>query len=168
MSKNRFILVFGVLGWGISCGLLFAWWMSSLRDTNFWGWTLALPLWCAGGVVFGNTMWRQMHKAQPPGASPSRFLGGQVIATLGSAQGEASMGTAADLQKATGEIRVHRVRTREGSAIVTIEFAQAVTPGDGAELTCVRLPNAEASRLARMLRSAAEDEVQRGDGTDPL
>jgi hypothetical protein len=76
------------------------------------------------------------------------------------------MGTTADLQKSTGEIRVHLVRTQQNSSIVTIELVQVHVPGDGADLTCVRLSVSEAARLGGILRQAAEDAAQQGDATD--
>jgi len=86
-----------------------------------------------------------------------KFLGGDVISTVGSARGEPAMGTTADLSKATGEVRVHLVRTREDATIVTVELVQAHVPGDGPDLTCVRLPAAEAAKLGGLLCQAAED-----------
>ena len=68
------------------------------------------------------------------------------------------MGVTADLMKATGEIRVHRVRTRQDAALVTLELVQAQVPGNGKNLACVRLSRSEAVRLGDMLRDAAIDE----------
>jgi uncharacterized membrane protein len=63
MTKSRFILTFGVLSWGLPCGLLFAWWMSSSRGTSFWLWlSLSLPLWCLGGYACGHILWRRMRE----------------------------------------------------------------------------------------------------------
>jgi hypothetical protein len=72
MTKNRFILTFGVLGWGVLGGTLFAWWMSSSRGTSFWGWlAISLPIWCLGGYVFGLTLWRGLRKGDPAAACRS-------------------------------------------------------------------------------------------------
>jgi len=100
------------------------------------------------------------------GALSPEFLGGDVIATVGCVQGEPAMGTTADLQKSTGEIRVHLVRTPQDSPIVTIELVQEQVPGDGAALTCVRLSLAEAARLREMLTQVDEDAVQQANASD--
>ena len=63
MSKTRFILTFGVLSWGLPCSVLFAWWMSSSRETSFWLWlSLSVPLWCLGGYAWGYILWRRMRE----------------------------------------------------------------------------------------------------------
>ena len=72
MTKNRFILTFGVLGWGVLGGSLFAWWMSGSRGTSLWLWlAISLPIWCLGGYVFGLVLWRGLRKGDPVAASPS-------------------------------------------------------------------------------------------------
>ncbi len=96
------------------------------------------------------------------GALNMKFLGGEVVATSGSVKGEPAMGVTADLQKATGEIRVHLVRTRESSLIVTLELLQLQVPGDGGKLACVRLPVSEAARLGARLQQVAEDAFRQG------
>jgi len=95
-----------------------------------------------------------------------KFLGGDLITTVGSAKGEVAVGTTADLFKATGEIRVHLVRTRESTSIVTVELVQTHVPGDGPNLTCVHLPISEATRLGEILCQAADDAVQQRDTPD--
>ena len=63
MSKGRFTLTFGVLSWGLPCGILFAWWMSSSRGTSFWMWlSFSLPFWCMGGYPFGYILWRRLRE----------------------------------------------------------------------------------------------------------
>ena len=61
MSKSRFIWTFGVLSWGLPCGLLFAWAMSSDQGTSFWLWlSLSLPCWGLGGYACGHILYRRM------------------------------------------------------------------------------------------------------------
>ncbi|MFP6655468.1 MAG: hypothetical protein VCB25_07555, partial [Myxococcota bacterium] len=86
----------------------------------------------------------------------TKYLGGDVISTFGPVKGVPAMGTTGDLQKATGEIRVHLINTKKNKQIVTIEFLQAELSGDSAELACVRLPASEAARLSDMLARAAD------------
>ena len=63
MSKSRFILTIGVLSWGLPCGILFAWWMSSSRGTSFWLWlSFSVPLWCLGGYAVGHILYRRMQE----------------------------------------------------------------------------------------------------------
>lgn len=65
MNKKRFLLTFGVLGWGVPCGFLFAWWMSSSQGTSFWLWlSIGLPLWCLGGCAFGHFLFRRLQARQ--------------------------------------------------------------------------------------------------------
>ena len=90
------------------------------------------------------------------GALAPKFLGGEVLKTVGSVRGQPGMGTCADPQKATGEIRVHLVKQVDGQPLVTLELAQAEVPGDGHELVCVRLSPSEAEHLASVLGSAVE------------
>jgi hypothetical protein len=68
MTKSRFVLLVGVLGWGVPCALLFSWWMSSSRGTSFWPWLAGLPLWCAGGYAFGLILWKRLgcHRQLQP------------------------------------------------------------------------------------------------------
>ena len=59
MTRNRFALLFGVLGWGVTCGLLFAWLMSMGSSIGFETLLLInLPMWCVGGWVWGLLMWQ--------------------------------------------------------------------------------------------------------------
>ncbi|QDU68559.1 hypothetical protein [Engelhardtia mirabilis] len=88
------------------------------------------------------------------GALVPKFLGGEVLTTVGSVRGQAGVGVTADPQKATGEVRVHLVKQIDGQPLVTLELAQAELPGDGRELLCVRLSPSEAEHLASMLGSA--------------
>ncbi len=63
MSKNRFILTIGVLSWGLPCGVLFAWAMSSSQGTSFWLWlSLSVPCWCLGGYACGHILYGRMQK----------------------------------------------------------------------------------------------------------
>ncbi len=89
-------------------------------------------------------------------ALQTKYLGGEVRTTYGAVHGEPAMGTTADLQKASGEIRVHVVRTKENTSLVTIELLQHELPGDAPEMACVRLPASEAARLGTMLTQAAQ------------
>ena len=100
------------------------------------------------------------------GALHMNFLGGDVICTVGSVKGRPAMGTTADLQKATGELRVHLVRGRQDVPLVTIELVQVQLPGDGAGLACIRLPMLEAARLGAMLRQATDEAVQLDEAGD--
>lgn len=90
-----------------------------------------------------------------------KFLGGDLEATLGSVEGTPSLGTVADLFKATGEVRLHLVRSADGEPVVTLELVSAEVPGDGRELACVQLSLAEAAKLERLLADARD---AAGDG----
>ena len=100
------------------------------------------------------------------GALSTKFLGGKVISTVGTVKGETAIGVTADLQKSTGEIRVHLVSSQESALVVTVELVQVQVPGDGNNLACIRLPVSEAARLGGMLQQAADDAIQHGDATD--
>ncbi len=86
----------------------------------------------------------------------SNFLGGDLAQTVGAVRGNPAMGTTADLQKATGDVRVHAVRSRFDEPGVTIELPQHELPGDSAEMVCVQLTPDDAARLGDVLRQAAE------------
>ncbi len=57
-----FILVYGVLGWGLTTGVLFAWVLSWEEGRSFLG---ALPLTLVffplGGLLWGFLMWRWLR-----------------------------------------------------------------------------------------------------------
>ena len=54
----RFVLVHGVIGWGIVTGILFACLMWLFADADFGRLLpLAMPLFALGGVLWGAGMW---------------------------------------------------------------------------------------------------------------
>lgn len=72
MTKNRFILTFGVLGWGVLGGCVFAWWMASSQGTSLGFWlAISLPLWCLGGYAFGLALWHGLRTRDPGAAGQS-------------------------------------------------------------------------------------------------
>ena len=74
LGRNKFVLRFGVLGWGVPTGLLF-----SLIQGFEYGWDgflfrliPALILFPLGGILFGRIMWRMLekkHGAVPPASA---------------------------------------------------------------------------------------------------
>lgn len=67
-NRTRFIWRNGVLGWGVWAGLLYA----AIMAYFFRGeasylhqlflWLCLLPLWAAGGYVYGAIMWRRANR----------------------------------------------------------------------------------------------------------
>lgn len=65
--RTRFVLIWGVLGWGIPvfitwCVLMAAWqsdW-GFVRALVVYG--ISLPLWLGGGYLYGSFMWKYKNK----------------------------------------------------------------------------------------------------------
>ncbi len=83
------------------------------------------------------------------------FLGGDLVETRGSVRGEVAVGVTADLMKATGELRVHLVRSEDETMRVVLDLPPHEVPGDSASLFCLRLDAAAAARLGAILGDAA-------------
>jgi hypothetical protein len=72
VSKNRFVWTFGVLGWGLPCGVLFAWALSGNHGLGFGVWlAISVPAWCVGGYAFGHALFRRLQRTRSQaGAAP--------------------------------------------------------------------------------------------------
>ena len=59
----RFILVWGVLGWGLSTGIIFSLVFSMLVPATLQArvWCLSIPAFAFGGILFGATFWLVME-----------------------------------------------------------------------------------------------------------
>ena len=61
----RFVLVWGVLGWGLSTGILFSLVFSQLMpatpQARIWVWSLSIPAFAVTGLFFGATFWLVME-----------------------------------------------------------------------------------------------------------
>ncbi len=51
-----FVLMRGILMWGLPIGLGFALYKHFFQD-DMTGWTINLPIWLIGGILFGSMMW---------------------------------------------------------------------------------------------------------------
>jgi hypothetical protein len=58
-GRRRFVLRYGVLGWGVSTGIFFSLWMGYCEgwDAFFFGLIPALVLFPLGGIAWGRFMW---------------------------------------------------------------------------------------------------------------
>lgn len=74
LSRNQYVLRFGILGWGIPTGILFAI-VQYYRDGS--GGFLAhlipaLIIFPLGGIIFGRIMWRTMQRLAPAADSQAK------------------------------------------------------------------------------------------------
>lgn len=64
-GKQRFVLVYGVLGWGVSTGLLWSLLMAFIEPSeNVWGkLAIAMIIFPIAGIAFGHLTWNKSEKA---------------------------------------------------------------------------------------------------------
>lgn len=66
VNRNRVIVRYCVLYWGVPCSFLFAAAMVNSVGEEFWFWlAIGLPIWCLGGYVFGRILLRRMNERLP-------------------------------------------------------------------------------------------------------
>ena len=63
-GKQRFVLVYGVLGWGVSTGLLWSLLMAFIEPSeNVWGkLAIAMIIFPIAGIAFGHLTWNKSEK----------------------------------------------------------------------------------------------------------
>lgn len=80
MSRARFCWIYGVLGWGVSSALLFAFLLSRRSDSGFLTWlAISLGLFPAAGYLWGRVMWGHLHAARSDteAGSPAQKMPGR-------------------------------------------------------------------------------------------
>lgn len=53
----RFVLLRGMIGWGLTCGLIMVFFELALRKAEAFPWYLLMGLFVIGGFVWGLAMW---------------------------------------------------------------------------------------------------------------
>ena len=65
MTRKRFVLHYGVLGFGGLSALLFSWQMSATSSMGFWPClAINVPVWSLGGWFWGVWMWKWLCRQQ--------------------------------------------------------------------------------------------------------
>ncbi len=68
-GRGHYVVVWGMIGWGVPTALLFTWGMSAWQGMSFLGLLpLSLTLFPIGGYLWGAIMWRfiEAQVKQPP------------------------------------------------------------------------------------------------------
>ncbi len=61
-GRTRFILVTGVLGWGLPMFLFMTFWVQKVSVDDVGSIALSMALWAVGGLGFGYWVWRVSEK----------------------------------------------------------------------------------------------------------